>query len=254
MLVLLMPSMLLAALLLLLHTHRCSCTNVATSAETVVVSAGTAAVSADTIAIPAEAVATSGETAAATRCNRSLFQVQSRGGAVQFFRAHIAEIGVRRTAKTATSSADAAAACDAVTVVYGFLMVAAGARFVGPLGISLMWCIYHALSPWLLLWYSILPFEHEIDKQHSRWKYLFGRNAFDILCHVAFVATWACFFIAYVLAWLTKSQADKDGFGVGAVYTNANLGPASTNTVFHFTPAHTFSCLKGGCAAPARPP
>ena len=193
------------------------------SAETVAASAETSTASAEVVAVSAETVTISAETAAGA-------------------------------AETIATSADAAAACDAVTVVYGFLMVAAGARFVGPLGISLMWCIYHALSPWLLLWYSILPFEHEIDKQHSRWKYLFGRNAFDILCHVAFVATWACFFIAYVLAWLTKTQAEKDGFGVNAVYTNANLGPASTNTVFHFTPAHTFSCLKGGCAAPARPP
>lgn len=131
-----------------------------------------------------------------------------------------------------------------MTVVYGFLMVAAGARFRGPLGISLMWCIYHALSPWLLLWYSILPFEHEIDKDHSRCKYLFGRNAFDILCHVAFVATFACFIIAFVLAYLTTRDAHNVGLPIEDAY-----GHGTASTGYHFTVKRTFQCLRHNCPA-----
>lgn len=136
---------------------------------------------------------------------------------------------------------------NAVTVVYGFLMVAAGAAFVGPLGISIMWCLYHAMSPWLLLWYSILPFEHEINKQHSRCWYLFGRNTFDILCHVAFVATFACFIIAFILAVRTNKNAPSLGYSIQDVY-----GHSTANTGYHFTVARTFNCLrdKGGPKCP----
>lgn len=118
-------------------------------------------------------------------------------------------------------------------------MVAAGAIFVGPLGISLVWAIYHAISPWLLLWYSILPFEHEIGKEHKRWWYLFGRNTFDILCHVAFVATFACFILAFVIAVRTSHNAGGD--------TSAVYQTDTSSTPYHYTVAHTFYCLRHSC-------
>ena len=86
------------------------------------------------------------------------------------------------------------------TIVYGFLMVAAGGKFVGPLGLSLMWCIYHALAPWLLLFYSILPFEFEVT--HRKALYRTGRVLFNILCNVGFVMSFGVFIAAVVLACL----------------------------------------------------
>lgn len=57
----------------------------------------------------------------------------------------------------------------AATIAYGFVMVAAGAKFVGPLGISLVWACYHLTSPLLLILYTLLPFRHEVrhDKVSS---------------------------------------------------------------------------------------
>ena len=54
----------------------------------------------------------------------------------------------------------------AATIAYGFVMVAAGAKFVGPLGISLVWACYHLISPLLLILYTLLPFRHEV--RHDR--------------------------------------------------------------------------------------
>ena len=109
---------------------------------------------------------------------------------------------------TATVLQHAGEQCfGAVTIVYGFLMVAAGARFVGPLGLSLMWSIYHALAPWLLLYYSILPFQHEVVEQKC-W-YLTGRALFNTLCNVAFVMSFGCFFVAVVLAFLSQQTFNK---------------------------------------------
>lgn len=122
----------------------------------------------------------------------------------------------------------------AVTVVYGFFMVAAGVSFVGPLGISIVWCIYHALSPVLLLWYSVLPFEHEIDKKHNRCWYLFGRGAFDILCTVAFVTSFAAFIIAIILAF---KMNEKTQGPCSATITGASHLP---NCRFYLSPRQVY--------------
>ena len=97
--------------------------------------------------------------------------------------------------------------CAAVTIVYGFLEVAAGAPFVGPLGLSILWTIYHALAPWLLLYYSILPFQHEVVEKKC-W-YLMGRTMFNTLCNVAFVMSFGCFTAAVVLAFIAGEDAFK---------------------------------------------
>lgn len=101
----------------------------------------------------------------------------------------------------------------AVTIVYGFLMVAAGGRFVGPLGLSLLWTIYHALAPWLLLYYSILPFQHEVVE--AKCWYMTGRVLFNSLCNVAFVMSFGCFIAAVVLAFLSGEQSFREPSRVG---------------------------------------
>lgn len=87
-------------------------------------------------------------------------------------------------------------------------MVAAGGRFVGPLGLSLLWTIYHALAPWLLLYYSILPFQHEVVE--AKCWYMTGRVLFNTLCNVAFVMSFGCFIAAVVLAFLSGEQSFRD--------------------------------------------
>ena len=110
----------------------------------------------------------------------------------------------------------------AVTIVYGFLMVAAGGRFVGPLGLSLMWCFYHALAPWLLIMYSVLPFDFEIENKDKKWLYRNGRRVFWLLCQAGFVASFGVFIAAVVLAFVAgersfeKSEIDS---------TNLHLSP-----------------------------
>ena len=59
-------------------------------------------------------------------------------------------------------------ACLTITIIYGFFMVGAGAEFVGPLGISIVWAIYHAISPWLLVLYVFFPFKHEVRHKKVR--------------------------------------------------------------------------------------
>ncbi|KAL3145110.1 hypothetical protein ABBQ38_001719 [Trebouxia sp. C0009 RCD-2024] len=92
-----------------------------------------------------------------------------------------------------------------VTIVYGFLMVAAGAQFVGPLGLSILWTMYHALAPWLLLYYSILPFQHEIPT-HKCW-FMTGRVLFNSLCNVAFVLSFGLLIASVVFAFLAGEQS-----------------------------------------------
>ena len=94
-----------------------------------------------------------------------------------------------------------------MTIVYGFLMVAAGGVFVGPLGLSIMWTIYHALAPWLLLYYSILPFQHEVSEKKC-W-YTTGRVLFNTLCNVGFVMSFGCFIAAVVLAYVSGEDSFK---------------------------------------------
>ena len=62
--------------------------------------------------------------------------------------------------------------CLTITIIYGFFMVGAGAEFVGPLGISIVWAIYHAISPWLLVLYVFFPFKHEVrhKKVNLHWQ------------------------------------------------------------------------------------
>ena len=115
----------------------------------------------------------------------------------------------------------------AVTIVYGFLMVAAGGKFVGPLGLSLMWCIYHALAPWLLLLYSILPFEFEVTQK--KWLYRTGRTLFNVLCNVGFVMSFGVFVAAVVLAFIAGENSFKT-----EVVNGSNL---------HLTPNQVFSRL-----------
>ncbi len=115
----------------------------------------------------------------------------------------------------------------AVTIVYGFLMVAAGGKFVGPLGLSLMWCIYHALAPWLLLFYSILPFEFEVTQK--KWLYCTGRTLFNVLCNVGFVMSFGVFVAAVVLAFVAGENSFKT-----EVVNGSNL---------HLTPNQVFSRL-----------
>lgn len=112
-----------------------------------------------------------------------------------------------------------------VTIVYGFLMVAAGGKFVGPLGLSLMWCIYHALAPWLLLFYSILPFEFEVTDR--KWLYRSGRFLFNLLCNVGFVMSFGVFTAAVVLAFIAGENSFQ------------HLG----GTNFHLTPHQVFTQL-----------
>lgn len=114
-----------------------------------------------------------------------------------------------------------------VTIVYGFLMVAAGGKFVGPLGLSLMWCIYHALAPWLLLFYSILPFEFEVTQK--KWLYRTGRTLFNVLCNVGFVMSFGVFVAAVVLAFIAGENSFKT-----EVVNGSNL---------HLTPNQVFSRL-----------
>ena len=93
----------------------------------------------------------------------------------------------------------------AVTIAYGFLMVIAGGKFVGPLGLSIMWCIYHVLAPWLLLFNSILPFEFEpISK---KWVYKTGRFLFNVLCNVGFCCSFGVFIAAVVLAFIAGEHS-----------------------------------------------
>ena len=90
-------------------------------------------------------------------------------------------------------------------------MVAAGGKFVGPLGLSLLWTIYHALAPWLLLYYSILPFQHEVVEQKC-W-YMTGRALFNTLCNMAFVMSFGCFIAAVVLAFISGEDSFKNPQG-----------------------------------------
>ena len=108
-------------------------------------------------------------------------------------------------------------------------MVAAGGKFVGPLGLSLMWCIYHALAPWLLLFYSILPFEFEVKEK--KWWYATGRTLFNILCNVGFVMSFGVFIAAVVLAFV----AGEDSF------KTQNL--KNSNLHLHLSPRQVFSNL-----------
>ena len=92
-----------------------------------------------------------------------------------------------------------------MTIVYGFLMVAAGAQFVGPLGLSILWTMYHALAPWLLLYYSILPFQHEAPTEKC-W-FMTGRVVFNSLCNVAFVCSFGLLIASVVMAFLAGEQS-----------------------------------------------
>lgn len=84
-------------------------------------------------------------------------------------------------------------------------MVAAGAKFVGPLGLSILWTMYHALAPWLLLYYSILPFQHEAPTQKC-W-YMTGRAVFNTLCNVAFVVSFGLLIASVVMAFLAGENS-----------------------------------------------
>lgn len=104
----------------------------------------------------------------------------------------------------------------AVTIVYGFFMVGAGAEFVGPLGISIIWGIYHAISPWLLIFYTILPFRHEAEK--NKVYYNIGRSIFFVIVNVCFFASYACFIAGIVLAYKTKDLGSYNSGYNNGVY------------------------------------
>ena len=111
----------------------------------------------------------------------------------------------------------------AVTIVYGFLQVAAGGKFVGPLGLSILWTIYHALAPWLLLYYSILPFQHEVAEKKC-W-YMTGRTLFNGLCNLGFILSFGCFIASVVLAFLSgedsfKNPTSKDHLGLKDTFSH----------------------------------
>lgn len=118
----------------------------------------------------------------------------------------------------------------AVTVVYGFFMVGAGAEFVGPLGISIIWAIYHAISPWLLIFYAILPFRHEVES--NKIYYNFGRSIFFVIVNLCFIASYACFIACIVLAYKTKD--------LGSYNSGYNNG------VYHLGVKETFNYIGKG--------
>ena len=109
-------------------------------------------------------------------------------------------------------------------------MVGAGAEFVGPLGISLIWAIYHAISPWLLISYTILPFRHEVEK--NKIYYNLGRSVFFVIVNLCFVLSYACFVACIVLAYKTKN--------LGAYNSGYNNG------VYHLGVKETFKYIGDG--------
>lgn len=70
-------------------------------------------------------------------------------------------------------------------------------------GICLMWCIYHAMAPILLILYQWLRIQHESPFGGSK-----GNHLFKLLCNVAFVSSVGIFVTAVVLAFL----AGQDSF------------------------------------------
>ena len=104
----------------------------------------------------------------------------------------------------------------AVSIIYGFFMVGAGARFVGPLGISIIWALYHAIAPWLLIFYSLLPFRHEVEKKVVL--YNVGRSIFFVIVNLCFAFSYVCFVACIVLAYKTKDLSSYNSGYNNGVY------------------------------------
>jgi cellulose synthase/poly-beta-1,6-N-acetylglucosamine synthase-like glycosyltransferase len=116
------------------------------------------------------------------------------------------------------------------SIIFGFFQVAAGARFVGPLSISIVWAIYHLIAPLMMVLYVLFPFRHEV--QHKKWWYNTGRGIFWMLCNLAFVVSTACFITAIVLAYRTKDlSAYNSGYN---------------NSIYHIGVKETFRYIGGG--------
>lgn len=111
---------------------------------------------------------------------------------------------------------DKSVSVPAVSIIYGFFMVGAGARFVGPLGISIIWAIYHAIAPWLLIFYSLLPFRHEVEKKVVL--YNVGRSIFFVIVNLCFAFSYVCFVACIVLAYKTKDLGSYNSGYNNGVY------------------------------------